>query len=112
MDCGARPGQALLALLESIGLLPVKASTVAPALQKPLIPLPRTWVPAPWPAVCLGNAMSTLTFKVNRKSGEYVKPTLIPTNHSEQAHFGLLDSAIVGFFLICVCGLIYLLLHI
>jgi hypothetical protein len=55
--------------------------------------------------------MSTLTFKVNRKSGEYVKPTLIPTNHSEQARFGLLDSAIVGFFLVCVCGLVYLLLH-
>ena len=56
--------------------------------------------------------MSTLTFKVNQKSGEYVKPTLVPANHSEHSRFGLLDSAIVGFFLICAGGLIYLLLQI
>jgi len=62
--------------------------------------------------VCLDNGMSTLAFKVNQKSGEYVKPTLIPANHSEQSRFGLLDSAIVGFFLLCVSGLIYLLLQI
>lgn len=55
--------------------------------------------------------MSTLAFKVNQKSGEYVKPTLIPANHSEQSRFCLLASAIVGG-LVCVSGLIYLLLHI
>ena len=60
--------------------------------------------------MCLFTGMSTLTFKVNQKSGEYVKPTLIPTNHSEQSHFGLLDGVIVGFFLICAAGLVYLLL--
>ena len=54
--------------------------------------------------------MSALAFKVNQKSGEYVKPSLIPT-HSRQAHFGLLDVAIAGFFLVCAGGLLYLLLQ-
>ncbi len=54
--------------------------------------------------------MSALAFKVSRKSGEYVKPSLIPT-HSQQTHFGLLDAIIVGFFLACAGGLIYLLLQ-
>ena len=53
--------------------------------------------------------MNALAFKVNRKSGDYVKPSLIPT-HSKQAHFGLLDGIIVGFFFACAGGLIYLLL--
>ena len=66
----------------------------------------------PWPVVCLIPAMSTLTFKVSRKSGEYVKPSLFPANHSAQSRFGLLDGVIVGFFAMCVCGLIYLLLHV
>lgn len=56
--------------------------------------------------------MSTLVFKVNEKSGEYVKLALIPANHSEQSRFGLLDSAIAGFLILCVSGLIYLLLQI
>ncbi len=56
--------------------------------------------------------MSTLTFKVSRKSGEYVKPSLLPANHSAQSRFGLLDGVIVGFFVLCVSGLIYLLTHI
>lgn len=55
--------------------------------------------------------MSTLTFKVNRKSGEYVKPSLLPANHSAQSHFGALDAAILGFFGLCVGGLIFLLLQ-
>ena len=55
--------------------------------------------------------MSTLAFKVHRKRGDYVKPTLIPANHSEQSRFGLLDGAIVGCFLICAAGLVYLLLR-
>lgn len=54
--------------------------------------------------------MSALAFKVSRKSGEYVKPSLIPT-HSKQTHFGLLDGIIAGFFLLCAGGLIYLLLQ-
>jgi hypothetical protein len=55
--------------------------------------------------------MITLAFKVNQKNGEYVKPTLISANRSEPSRFGLLDSAIVSFFLVCVSGLIYLLLQ-
>jgi hypothetical protein len=56
--------------------------------------------------------MSTLTFRVTRKSGDYVKPALVPANHSEQSRFGLLDAAIVGLFLFCVAGLVYLLLRV
>ncbi len=54
--------------------------------------------------------MSALAFRVNRKSGDYVKPSLVPT-HSKQAHFGVLDGVIVGFFLACAGGLTYLLLQ-
>lgn len=55
--------------------------------------------------------MATLAFKVSRKSGEYVKPSLLPANHSAQSHFGLVDGAIVGFFGLCIGGLIFLLLQ-
>lgn len=54
--------------------------------------------------------MSTLAFKVSRKNGEYVKPSLIPANHSAQSHFGMVDGLIVGFFLVCIGGLVFLLL--
>ena len=53
--------------------------------------------------------MSALAFKVSRKSGEYVKPSLVPS-HSKQTHFGVLDGAVVSFFLACAAGLVYLLL--
>lgn len=56
--------------------------------------------------------MVTLAFKVNKKSGDYVKPTLVSASHSEQSPFGLLDGAIVGFFLFSAAGLIYLLMRI
>jgi hypothetical protein len=48
-------------------------------------------------------------FKAEGKSGDYVKATLAPANRSEEAHFGLLDSAIIAFFLVCVTSLVYLL---
>lgn len=54
--------------------------------------------------------MNTLAFKVDGKNGDYVKPGLVPTNHSEEARFGWLDAAIIAFFLMCVSGLISLLL--
>lgn len=54
--------------------------------------------------------MSALAFRVSRKSGEYVKPSLIPS-HSKQVHFGVVDGIIVGFFFACAGGLIYLLLQ-
>jgi hypothetical protein len=56
--------------------------------------------------------MSTLTFKVQRKSGTYVRPSLVPANHSAQTRFGVVDAVISAFFLGCVGGLIYLLLQI
>ena len=56
--------------------------------------------------------MSTLTFKVGGKSGEYVKSSVLPANHSAQSRFGLLDGIIVSFFAVCVGGLVYLLTQI
>ena len=53
--------------------------------------------------------MSAITFKVGRKSGDYVKATVVPANHAEEPHFGWLDGAIVAFFLLCAGGLVYLL---
>jgi hypothetical protein len=55
------------------------------------------------------SAMSAIAFKVNRKNGDYIRMTVVPMNHSEEPHFGLLDSAIVAFFLACASGLIYVL---
>ena len=54
--------------------------------------------------------MSALAFKVTKKDGAYVKPTLVPANHSEQSRFGALDGAIIAFFLLCVAGLVCMLL--
>jgi len=53
--------------------------------------------------------MSAITFRVHRKSGDYVKAAVVPSNHSEQPHFGLLDVAIIVFFLLSAGGLIWLL---
>jgi hypothetical protein len=64
------------------------------------------------PGSALSPSMSTLTFKVNRKSGTYVRPSLVPANHSAQTRFGVVDAVISAFFLGCVGGLIYLLLQI
>jgi len=54
--------------------------------------------------------VSAITFRVHRKSGDYVKAVLVPANHSEEPHFGLLDGGIIAFFLVCASGLVYLLL--
>ncbi len=54
--------------------------------------------------------MSAITFKVNRKNGDYIKSAIVPSNHSEEPHFGLLDGAVIAFFLLGVAGLICLLL--
>ena len=53
--------------------------------------------------------MRAIVFKVDGKSGDYVKATLAPANRSEEAHFGLLDGAIIAFFLLCVASIVYLL---
>ena len=54
--------------------------------------------------------MSGLAFRVNKKSGDYVKATVVPANHTEEPRFSAVDGAIIAFFLLCVSGLIYLLL--
>ena len=53
--------------------------------------------------------MSAIIYKVNRKSGGYVKGAVVPSNHSEEAHFGVADAVIVGVLLLCACGLLCLL---
>jgi len=62
--------------------------------------------------LCLSSGMSTLGFKVSRKNGAYVRPALLPTSHSKQSHFGVVDGVIVGFFAACVAGLIFLLFQV
>ena len=54
--------------------------------------------------------MSPLAFTVNRKSGDYIKATIVPVNHLEEPRLGVADGAIIAFFLLCVSVLIYLLL--
>ena len=53
--------------------------------------------------------MSAIVYKVNRRSGEYVRGAVVPSNHSEEAHFGVADGVIVGFLLLCAGGLVCLL---
>jgi hypothetical protein len=53
--------------------------------------------------------MSAIVYKVNRRSGEYVRAAVVASNHSEEAHFGTVDGVIVGFLLACAGGLICLL---
>ena len=54
------------------------------------------------------SRMNTIAFKAGGNTGDYVKATVVPSNHSDEAHFGLLDGIIVAFFLICVVGLVYM----
>ncbi|HOX55757.1 MAG TPA: hypothetical protein P5205_09040 [Candidatus Paceibacterota bacterium] len=53
--------------------------------------------------------MSAIVYTANRKGGDYIKAAVVPSNHSEQARFGLVDGVVVGFLLLCVCGLVCLL---
>jgi hypothetical protein len=53
--------------------------------------------------------MSAIVYKVNRKSGDYIKAAVVPSNHSEESHCGLADGVIAGFLLLCACGLLCLL---
>ena len=68
--------------------------------------------PAPsqlWPAACCQARVSAIVYKVNRKSGDYVKAAVVPSNHSEESHFGVADGVIVTVLLLCVGGLVCLL---
>jgi hypothetical protein len=53
--------------------------------------------------------MSAIVYKVNQKSGDYIKAAVVPSNHSEESHFGVVDGVIVSFLLLSVCGLVCLL---
>jgi hypothetical protein len=66
--------------------------------------------PNVWPAVCCQIGMSAIVYKVHRKNGDYVRAGIVPSNHSEESHFGLLDGVIAGFLLLCACGLVGLLI--
>lgn len=54
--------------------------------------------------------MSALAFKVNQKSGDYIKATVVPANPTDEPRFGAADGVIIAFFLLCVSGLAFLLL--
>jgi hypothetical protein len=54
--------------------------------------------------------MSALAFKVNKKNGAYVKPTLVSSDREKETPFSALDGAILALFLLCVAGLLCLLL--
>jgi hypothetical protein len=54
--------------------------------------------------------MSAIVYRVNRKKGDYVKAAVVPANHSEEAHFGVVDGVIVGVLLLCIAGLVCLFL--
>ena len=62
------------------------------------------------PGNALSSGMGTMVFKVGRKSGDYVRGIVVPANHSEESHFGLVDGVIIGFLLLCAASLACLLL--
>jgi len=49
--------------------------------------------------------MTRIAFSVSRKSNVF-NTALIPANHSKEAQFGLIDGAVIVFFLLCVAGFI------
>jgi len=53
--------------------------------------------------------MSAIVYRASRKSGDYVKRVVVPSNHSEEPHFGLVDGVVLSFLLLCVGGLVCLL---
>jgi hypothetical protein len=53
--------------------------------------------------------MSAIMYKVRRKSGDYIKAAVVPSNHSEESHFGVMDGIIIGFLLLFAGGLACLL---
>lgn len=40
--------------------------------------------------------MSEISYKVHGNNGDYVTTTVVPANHSEEPHFGVLDLVVVG----------------
>lgn len=54
--------------------------------------------------------MSEISYKVSGKNGDYVATTVVPSNHSEEPHFGALDVAVLSVICLCVLGGLTLLL--
>ena len=49
--------------------------------------------------------MTRIAYNLSRKS-QVLNTVFIPANHSKEAQFGLIDGAIIVFFLLCVAGFI------
>jgi hypothetical protein len=62
----------------------------------------------PWLTACLVRSMS-IAFRVNRRSGDYIKATVVPSSRSRGSHFGAVDGFIMICFVAAIGGLIYLL---
>jgi hypothetical protein len=57
------------------------------------------------------GGMKTIEFKVHGRNGDYVRPTIVPANHSDEPHFGLMDGVVIGFFVVLFGGLAFLFLR-
>jgi hypothetical protein len=57
------------------------------------------------PAHARLHGMTRIAYNVSRKSHVF-NTALVPANHSEEARFGLIDGAIIVFFLLCVAAFI------
>jgi hypothetical protein len=49
--------------------------------------------------------MTRIAYNVSRKSNVF-NTALVPANHSEEVRFGVIDGAVIVFFLLCVGGFI------
>ena len=54
--------------------------------------------------------MSEISCKVRGNNGDYVATTVVPSNHSEEPHFGALDIAVLSLVGLCLVGGLALLL--
>jgi len=49
--------------------------------------------------------MTRIAYNGSRKSGGF-NAVFVPANHSKEAQFGLIDGAVIVFFLLCIAGFI------
>lgn len=54
--------------------------------------------------------MSAIAFSVDEKNRGYIKALPVASEQTERLNFNALDAAIIGFFLLCLGGLICYLL--
>jgi hypothetical protein len=62
---------------------------------------------AKWRAPCFMSAMSKIAFTVDKKSG-HIHPMLITADRARKTRLTLLDRVFIGFVLLVVAELIYL----